>query len=215
MSDHRASLTSGGSRAQRALRRVGDWIAASPAEVVGLGILLLVASVITGVAVITAAGRPDVPIGASVTDRRPPVAAEQLPAVTVHVAGAVAEPGLVSLAVDARVGDAIHAAGGPASDADLGQVNLARPLSDGEQVWVPRFGADADGSAVGGDGRINVNRASATELETLPGIGPTRAQQIIDHRTEHGPFVVPGDLRAVSGIGDATFQQLAELVTVG
>lgn len=154
---------------------------------------------------------------------------------TVHVTGAVANPGLVVVPVGSRVGDAVAAAGGLAGGAQDERINLARPVVDGEHVHVPREGEELPpaGSALGGpalggaepggvvggagpvDGRVDINRAGAAELETLPGIGPARAEQIVAHREQHGPFAAPGDLRAVSGIGEVIFQGLAELVTVG
>jgi competence protein ComEA len=139
--------------------------------------------------------------------------------VVVHVSGSVLEPGLVNLPVGSRVGDALLAAGGALPDARLDRLNLARPLVDGEQVHVPRVGEDAPlpvgptSRGVLPDGRIELNRATAAELETLPGIGPARAQAIIAAREER-PFRVPGDLRRVPGIGEATFQRLAPLVAV-
>jgi competence protein ComEA len=143
--------------------------------------------------------------------------------VTVHVTGGVVAAGVVTLPGDARVGDAVTAVGGRTDDADLERINLARVLVDGEHIHVPRVGeepivavpeASGGAGAVGTDGLLDLNRATAEELETLPGIGPTRAAAIVEHREEHGPFAVPGDLRAVSGIGEATFQTLAPLVVV-
>jgi competence protein ComEA len=152
---------------------------------------------------------------------------------TVHVTGAVTSPGLVVLPGGSRVGDAVAAAGGLTGDAQEERINLARPLVDGEHVHVPRVGEDplpaeaapggtapgaATGSsdgAVSADGKVDINRADVVELDTLPGVGPARAEAIIAYREEHGPFAVPGDLRGVSGIGEVIFQQLAELVTVG
>jgi competence protein ComEA len=148
--------------------------------------------------------------------------------VVVHVSGAVRRPGLLTLPAGARVGDAIEAAGGPTEDADVDRLNLARPLQDGEHVHLPRHGEElprsadppagggtgADASGTDAAGRIDLNRASAAELETLPGIGPAKASAIVSHRDEHGPFRTPGDLRAVPGIGEKTFQRLADLVTV-
>jgi competence protein ComEA len=139
----------------------------------------------------------------------------------VHVTGAVALPGLLTLAPGARVGDAVAAAGGALPDAWLDRVNLARPVADGEQVHVPRVGEDAPPPAASGptsqgilpDGRVDLNRATAEELATLPGIGPARAAAIIAAREEQ-PFDEPGDLRRVPGIGEATFQRLAPLVAV-
>jgi competence protein ComEA len=152
--------------------------------------------------------------------------------VVVHVTGAVARPGLVTLPAGSRVGDAVDAAGGAVGDTDMTRVNLARPLQDGEHVHLLRVGeepphpADGGGSAssedpasssTGGitaDGKVDLNRATADELETLPGIGPAKAAAIVNHREEHGPFRVAGDLRAVPGIGEKTFQNLADHVVV-
>ena len=137
----------------------------------------------------------------------------------VHVSGAVREPGVVTLPERSRVADAIAAAGGPMPDARLDRLNLARLVEDAERVHVPRVGEDApppDEPASRGvlaDGRIDLNAASQAELETLPGVGPARAQAIIAER-ETRPFRAPGDLRRVPGIGEATFQRLAPLVAV-
>jgi len=145
--------------------------------------------------------------------------------VLVHVLGAVSVPGLVSLASGARVMDAIAAAGGLADDADLSTVNLARPVSDGEQLAVPRVGdvplpPAATGGATGASGAaapgstVNLNTASQSELETLPRIGPTLAARILDWRTANGRFTAPTDLLAVAGIGQKLFDGLKDMVTV-
>lgn len=148
--------------------------------------------------------------GLSTPDARGPV---------VHVSGAVLRPGVVTLREGDRVADAIEAAGGSMPDARLDALNLARLVDDAERVHVPRVGEDAPPPAaepsrgILPDGRIDLNAASAAELETLPGIGPARAQAIIAER-EARPFRVPGDLRRVPGIGEATFQRLAPLVAI-
>ena len=131
----------------------------------------------------------------------------------VHVSGAVRHPGLYRLRDGARVVDAVAAAGGLAEGADEGGVNLARPVSDGEQLVVPRQGEQVDASA-SGDGRINLNTATGAELETLPRIGPATAQRIIDWREANGRFTSVEDLLAVSGIGDKMLEALRPLVTV-
>ena len=138
-------------------------------------------------------------------------------ALYVHVLGQVTKPGLYVLDTDARVVDALAAAGGTLEGADLQAVNLARPLSDGEQLTVPVIGAageDGGDSTAAGDGLVDLNDAEQTELETLPGIGPALAQRIIAWREENGGFRSVEDLLAVSGIGDSVLAGLKDLVRV-
>ncbi len=134
----------------------------------------------------------------------------------VHVSGAVAAPGLYVLDASARVVDAIAAAGGLAPDADVSAVNLARPLSDGEQL--ARAAASAPSTQAppqpAGDGRINLNTADLAALDTLPRIGAAMAQRIIDWREANGRFTSVEDLLAVPGIGDKMLESLRDLVTV-
>lgn len=141
----------------------------------------------------------------------------------VHVLGAVTRPGLFELHDGARVMDAVAAAGGLTSDADPAGVNLARILSDGEQFYVPRQGevppgipAAASGSAGANASaaKVNLNTATVADLDSLPRIGPTMAQRIIDFRTTNGRFASVDGLRDVTGIGDKTFEALKDLITV-
>lgn len=135
--------------------------------------------------------------------------------VVVHVAGAVAAPGMYELPGGARLADAVEAAGGATGDAVLDHVNLAREVNDGEHVLVPdQASLEASEGARRPDGRIDVNRASATELEELPGVGPVTAQRIIEHREANGPFADPRDLIAVPGIGERTLEALADDIGV-
>lgn len=158
-----------------------------------------------------------------------------------YVVGAVEHAGVVRVAADARVTDALTAAGGAAADADLSRLNLARPVVDGERLYVPRIGeaevpaelppgggagagAGAGGSGSGADGAgggagaaaqvVDLNTADATALETLPGIGPALAERILAWRDEHGGFRSVEDLLEVSGIGEGRFAELQDRVTV-
>lgn len=192
------------------------WLDATPAETAGLAVLLTGAVAAAGLVWWTST-----PGAASGTAEGPaPVPTATAPVLlTVHVAGAVHRPGVVTLPHGSRVTDAIDAAGGARPDGVLDTVNLARLLEDGERVLVPSVedpvpAGDGADSAARPDGRLDLNRATASELEELPGIGPVLAQRIVDHREDHGPFSQVGDLREVPGIGERTFQTLAELVAV-
>jgi competence protein ComEA len=144
--------------------------------------------------------------------------------VTVHVAGAVATPGVYDLAADARVIDAVEAAGGGVPEADLNRLNLAAKVADGQRVLVQRVGEaaptgpGAPGSATGGSadpaGLVNVNSATQAELEALPGIGPTLAEAIISERERRGGFRSVNELRDVRGIGEKRFADLQGKVTI-
>lgn len=133
--------------------------------------------------------------------------------ITVHVAGAVRSPGVVEVAAGSRAGNAIAAAGGALPEADLARVNLAAPLSDGQQLVVPVM-AGAGPAAADADGRVRINLAGPAELETLPGVGPVLAARIIAYREENGPFAVVEDLLDVAGIGEAKLAALREAVLV-
>lgn len=137
----------------------------------------------------------------------------------VHVLGQVAHPGLYILDADARLVDALAAAGGTLDDADLQAVNLARALTDGEQIIVPAKNAapapgEAGASAIGPDGRVNLNTATQEDLETLPRIGPALAQRILDWRKKNGRFRAVQDLLAVPGIGDKLLAGVKDKVRV-
>lgn len=165
--------------------------------------------------------------------------------VTVHVTGAVAHPGVYVLDAEARVVDAVRAAGGSTRAADLERINLALRLVDTEQVWVPSQSSRAPRATVAprlrtthttvrpsvpgvttipspdgtpsstSGGRINVNTASASQLEQLPGVGPATAQAIVDYRRRNGPFAKVDDLDKVPGIGPAKVAAMKSKATVG
>jgi competence protein ComEA len=137
-------------------------------------------------------------------------------AVVVHVAGAVAKPGLVSVADGARVLDALQAAGGVTPDASLDAVNLAERVVDGSRLYIPRIGEVALPVTTGGSqpsGPLNLNTATVDQLDELPGVGPATAEAIIDLRTERGRFRSVDELLDVPGIGDAKFERLQDQVT--
>jgi competence protein ComEA len=141
--------------------------------------------------------------------------------ISVHVSGAVAEPGVYRLPSGALAQQAVDAAGGILETANLDLINLAARLEDGQQVHVPLIRASEEAAASDsiapptpyGD-RININTASAPELEQLPGIGPALAQSIIEFREQHGLFQSLDDLMDVPGIGPAKLANLRDLVSL-
>ena len=244
------------------VRRPRRLAIAPRAAVIAGSALLILALALALRAVLVSAGTggheaPAAAAGASAPMRRPPTGAAASPAmkpvtvpttgpaagpgglsttsgsVVVHVTGAVSRPGVVTLPPGSRVTDAINAVGGASAEADTQQLNLARVLTDGEQIRVPRIGevlpdpapqpggaatpsvGTAPGKTNGGaSGTININTASATDLEKLPGIGPALAQRIVEYRDSHGPFASVDALTDVPGIGKAKLEGLREQATV-
>ena len=137
--------------------------------------------------------------------------------IQVYVAGAVVQPGVYYLRDGDRWIDALEAAGGPAADADVESVNLARRLQDEDEVLVPRLGETAALGATYAppDERIDINTAPAALLETLPGIGPTRAGSIVESRQRDGPFERPEELVERGLIPQSVSEQVRDLITVG
>jgi competence protein ComEA len=131
--------------------------------------------------------------------------------IVVHVSGAVRRPGLVTVPSTARIADVIQAAGGARPGSDLGDLNLAATVRDGDQVVVPIPGEVPHAS--GGSNRgIDLNRSSAAELEELPGVGPVLAARIIDFRESNGPFATVEDLLDVGGIGEAKLDAMRDAI---
>jgi competence protein ComEA len=162
--------------------------------------------------------------------------------VIVFVSGAVENPGLYELEAGQRIGDAVNMAGGIRADGAMDAVNLAAPLEDGQQIRIPTAeeaaaasaqpgAATSDGTLAGSgegdagqsttasagisaEGKVNINTADATTLQTLTGIGPATAQKIIDYRTANGPFASIEELRNVSGIGEKKYAAIAGSICV-
>lgn len=152
--------------------------------------------------------------------------------ITVHVAGAVHSPGVYVLPVNSRVVDAVKAAGGATRSADVDAINLALPLVDSEQIVVPRRGEkivspkqparDSSGSSrnttpkdqTSSSSLVNINTATSTELEALPGVGPSTAKAIITYRETVAPFSSVDDLLRVSGIGPAKLEAMRAYVSL-
>lgn len=140
------------------------------------------------------------------------------PRLVVDVAGAVRRPGLYRFVAGTRVATALAAAGGATAHADITLVNLAAPLADGEQIVVPARGAVAgaaspsSGSASSPAGPLDLNSATAEQLDALPGVGPATAAKIVAYRQEHGAFHSLAELDAVPGIGAGRLAQLKGLV---
>lgn len=148
----------------------------------------------------------------------------------VHVAGAVNSPGIVTLRAGSRINDAIAAAGGPSAVSDPGVLNLAAVVTDGQKIYVPHPGEELPAELAGappatggsapptgggaGTAKVNLNTATAAELDTLPKVGPVLAQKIIDWRLEHGPFATVEELDAVDGVGPKMLEALLPLVTL-
>lgn len=198
-----------------------DWLkqqlisALSGDQKVSKKLLLALAALVAVVSlVLVAVNRPEAPEGefevsevGSETD-----SLEQF--LYVHIVGEVSSPGMYQLPLGARLVDAVFAAGGLTEEADNSSVNLARELSDGEQVVVYKIGDVAETGGSTASGLVSINRATAEQLEELPGIGPALSARIIAYRDANGGFKTKEDLLNVSGIGDAIYSGFVDLITL-
>ena len=182
----------------------------------------LVAAALAAVALVLVAERHFAGAGTATTASPPArltrATPSKRPRVVVHVVGAVHRAGLYRLADGSRIADAVKRAGGATPKANLELVNLAAPLVDGAQVVVPRRAATPTAASTSDSPgapavKVSLNRASAEELDALPGVGPTTAQKILAYRQEHGAIGSVDELDAIPGIGPARLEQLRELVT--
>ena len=156
---------------------------------------------------------------------------EEVVEIAVHITGEVKKQGLIYLKEGSRVADAIEKAGGETKNADLSQINLAYVLQDGQKIYVPNKNEKISQYITGNSGnndteenntsdlskedsKVNINTANQSELDSLPGIGPSIAQKIIDYREENGNFKTIEELQNVKGIGDAKYEEIKDMVTV-
>ena len=155
---------------------------------------------------------------------------EETEKIAIHVTGEVKKEGLIYLPIGSRVADAIKEAGGETKNADLSQVNLAYQLQDGQKLYIPNKNekiseyiigetgnTESEGSSsnnLKGENKVNINTATQSELDQLPGIGPSIAQRIIEYREEKGNFQKIEDVQNVKGIGDAKYEEIKDSITV-
>ena len=174
--------------------------------IIGVGLLVLSSFVVFRGSSKEVIAAPQIPIEISI------------PEVTVDVAGAVNNPGVYSLPAQSRVIDALRAAGNSVTGSDLSDLNLARVVKDGEQIYVNPTVRTINGKRINKKvvprGPININRASAKEFDGLAGIGPVIAKRIVEYRRINGPFMTIEDLQKVSGIGSAKFEEFKSKVSV-
>jgi competence protein ComEA len=176
---------------------------------ISLAALVAVASL-----VLVAVNRPEAPTGEFEITQGLNEAESMEQYLYVHIVGEVKTPGMYQLPIGARLVDAVFAAGGLTTDADNSSVNLARELSDGEQIVVFKVGEIAEAGSSAPGGLISINRATAEQLEELPGIGPALSSRIIAYRDANGGFKTKEDLLNVSGIGDSIFAGFTDLITL-
>jgi competence protein ComEA len=198
-----------------------DWLknqviaALSGDQKVSKQLLIALAGVVAVVSlVLVAVNRPEPPTGEFSVSADETVNEVTQQFLYVHVVGEVESPGMYQLPIGARLVDAVFAAGGLTEDADNASVNLARELTDGEQIIV--FSVSQEGEAVGttASGLVSLNRAGDKELEELPGIGPALAGRIVAWREANGGFKSVEDLLKVSGIGESLLSGVIDLVTL-
>jgi len=200
--------------------RVAQHIRFHPREAGAMAVLGLLLVVGAGLAYMRArpASALAAPTGGAASTASPAAATSAANTIVVDVVGAVHKPGVYDFPQGARVIDAVRAAGGLLPDAESQAINLARPLVDGEQIVVPKKGEAPVGAAAGSaqqpGGKLNINSATESDFDTLPGIGPVLAQKIVAYRDQHGPFHTIQDLMKVSGVGPKKFDSLQDLITV-
>ena len=136
--------------------------------------------------------------------------------IKVHITGEVNNPGLIELNVGSRVNDAIELAGGLTEQADVSKTNLAYILSDGEKIYIPNKNDEINENNIlqNSNSKININLATVSELQTIPGVGESTAKSILEYREKNGKFMLIDDIKNVSGIGESKFEKMKEYITI-
>jgi competence protein ComEA len=197
-----------------------DWLkqqlisALSGDQKVSKQLLIALAAIVSVVSlVLVAVNRPEIPAGEfAISEESSDIEITQQ-FLFVHIVGEVKAPGMYQLPLGARLVDAVFAAGGLTVDADNSSINLARELSDGEQVFVFKVGEQTE-TGTASSGLVSINRAGDKQLEELPGIGPALAARIIAWREANGGFKSKKDLLKVSGIGESILAGFIDLITL-
>ncbi len=188
-----------------------------PTSALVLGLVIATIAIVCGIgSAIDNPGEAKAPVQpATGNPATPPPSAASKPEVVVHVVGEVSKPGLVHLHAGARVDDAIKQVGGAKPSANLAAINLAKPLTDGEQIVVPQVGQKPAESAAGAKSDcVDLNSATEKDLQELNGIGPALAGRIAAHREKEGPFKSVDELQDVSGIGPSLVKKIGSEVCV-
>lgn len=180
----------------------------------GLAVLFTLSIGIAGFYFLNSRPQSQIPV----MDELPPIISQAEPAkLIINVAGKVANPGVYQLPSGSRVIDAIQAAGNQLKGVDISEINLARVLIDGEQILVGASkysGGKVAAKKISPDNPLDINRATLSQLDTLPGIGPVTAQRIIDYRIKVGRINALDELKKISGLGGSKFEEIKPLLRI-